>query len=81
MKLLLNCTALAKLLILAEELFDARDKLQFLFGRQLLVLIQEQLEFVLEPFNQLVQGDLILVVHQFCELLHSPVCLVAFKHH
>ena len=50
----LNRTALAKLFIFTQELLNAWDKLQLFFGWQLLILVKQQLKFILEPLDQLV---------------------------
>jgi len=48
--------------ILPQELFDARNQFQLLLCRQILIFIKQQLEFVLQAPDKLIERDLILVI-------------------
>lgn len=66
--------------VLSEELFDAWNQFQLFFSRQILILIQQQLELVLEALNECVQSELVLIIRQFGQFLHRAVGLVSSEH-
>ena len=66
--------------VLTKELLYARDQFEFFLCRQVLVLVEEELEFVLKAFDKLIKRDLVLLVRQLGQLLHRAVSLIAFEH-
>ena len=75
-----NLAVTSERLILSQELLDARNQFQFLLRRQVLILVEQELEFHLKALDKLLEGDLILLIGQLGQLLHSAVGLVTFKH-
>ena len=67
--------------VLPQELFNARNQFQFFLCRQILIFIEQQLELVLQTPYQLIKSNLVLIIGQLCQLLHSSHGFVTSEHY